>query len=153
MYWDIECLHAQQAHPSCRWYKYGKRQRRIWLGYTAFAGLGLLFLAMIIGFIFYGLHSGDSDARSGTSAKGFQVAQYLPDASTEHPRMAILPAPCSLPLSAEHGFRVCALVIAVWRTGKMKLPAYLGGQGLRLANHRQLMLCGFPSCRGNGRMR
>ena len=99
----MESLHAQQAHPSCRWYKYGKRQRRIWLGYTAFAGLGLLFLAMIIGFIFYGLHSGDSDARLGTSPNGFQVAQYLPHVSTEHPRMHILPAPCLLPLSAEDG--------------------------------------------------
>ncbi len=60
----------------CRWYKYGRRQKRIFLGYTAFAGLGLLFLAMIVGFIMYGLHSGkpESAGHLGASAKGFMVS-------------------------------------------------------------------------------
>ena len=61
---------------ACRWYKYGRRQRRIFFGYTAFAGLGLLFLAMIIGFILYGLHSGKSESAGSlgaSAAKGFMV--------------------------------------------------------------------------------
>ena len=60
----------------CRWYKYGRRQRRIFFGYTAFAGLGLLFLAMIVGFIMYGMHSGKSEPAGnlGASAKGFMVS-------------------------------------------------------------------------------
>ena len=59
----------------CRWYKYGRRQKRIFLGYTAFAGLGLLFLALIVGFIVYGLHSGESEPAGnlGASARGFKV--------------------------------------------------------------------------------
>ena len=65
----------QAAH---RWYKYGRRQRRIILGYTAFAGLGLVFVAMIIGFIIYGMHSGDKDRHSDpnqiTSSRGFMVS-------------------------------------------------------------------------------
>ena len=65
----IDCRHR-------RWYKYGRRQKRIFLGYTAFAGLGLLFLAMIVGFIVYGLHSGDSDANSSASARGFKVFHW-----------------------------------------------------------------------------
>ena len=63
------------ACTECRWYKYGKRQKRIFFGYTAFAALGLLFLAMIIGFIYYGLHTGDSNSKGnlGASANGFMV--------------------------------------------------------------------------------
>ena len=65
----------QAAH---RWYKYGRRQRRIILGYTAFAGLGLVFVAMIIGFIIYGMHSGNRDTHSDpnqiTSSRGFMVS-------------------------------------------------------------------------------
>ena len=85
----VSCFPAKRVVPSvgksdcaatlvipCRWYKYGRRQRRIFFGYTAFAGLGLLFLAMIIGFIMYGLHSGISESAGslGGSAKGFMVS-------------------------------------------------------------------------------
>ena len=61
---------------ACRWYKYGKRQKRIFFGYTAFAALGLLFLAMIVGFIYYGLHTGSSNSKGnlGASANGFMVS-------------------------------------------------------------------------------
>ncbi|BDA42905.1 Aminopeptidase N [Coccomyxa sp. Obi] len=42
------------------WYKYGKRQRRAIMAYTAFGTLGVIVLSVIIGAVVYGLQAGNS---------------------------------------------------------------------------------------------
>lgn len=64
-----------------RWYKYGKRQRRAIMAYTAFGTLGVIVLSVIIGAVVYGLQAGNS-APLLAAHRDFQVK--------------LDPGPCSL---------------------------------------------------------
>ncbi len=64
---------CRPLHAVCRWYKYGKRQRRAILAYAAFGTLGVIVLSVIIGAVVYGLQASNSGQSGLAAHRDFQV--------------------------------------------------------------------------------